>query len=173
MVGSHHREPGTLGAAMALSEIFCELIADNIHVHPTAMRILYQIKGRDKVILVSDAIRSAGMPDGEYPIDERTVIVKDGIVRLKDGTLAGSTLTMNQALHNFMRATGEPIEYIWQCSSFNAAKAISIADRKGSLEVGKDADFVIVDENINILLTAVSGNIVYQKTGDNFVRITR
>lgn len=169
MIGLHHREPGTVGAVMTMSEISCELIADTIHVHPVAMDILYRTKGRDGIILISDAIRSAGMPDGEYAIDERTVWVTDGVVRLKDGTLAGSTLTMDRALHNFLCATNKPIEKLWQTGSLNAAQAINISDRKGSLEIGKDADLVIVDKDINVMLTMVAGKIVYQQTGDHVI----
>jgi N-acetylglucosamine-6-phosphate deacetylase len=162
MTGLNHREPGTLGAAMTSPEIACELIADNIHVHPAAMQILFVCKGADGVILITDSIRAAGMPDGEYQIDERTVIVRDGAVRLPDGTLAGSTLTMDRALRNFMQATGQPVEAIWQTSSLNAARAIHVSDRKGSLEVGKDADLVLVDDDINVHLTVAEGRVVYR-----------
>jgi N-acetylglucosamine-6-phosphate deacetylase len=163
MLGLGHREPGTVGAALTLPEIACELIADNIHVHPAAMQILFACKGRDGVILITDAVRGAGMSDGEYQIDERTVMVKDGAVRLPDGTLAGSTLTMDKALWNFMKATGQPVEVVWPASSLNAARAIGVSDRKGSIEIGKDADFVLADDDINIHLTVVEGRVVFQK----------
>lgn len=163
MVGLGHREPGTLGAALTLPEISCELICDNIHVHPAAMQILFACKGKDNVILITDAVRGAGMPDGEYQIDERTVLVKDGAVRLPDGTLAGSTLTMDRALRNFMSATSQDVANVWQTSSLNAARAIGVSDRKGSIEIGKDADFILINENIQIHLTVVEGRIVYQK----------
>jgi N-acetylglucosamine-6-phosphate deacetylase len=163
MTGLHHREPGTLGAALTMPEIRCELIADNIHVHPGAMNLLYRAKGADGVILITDAVRGAGMPDGEYPIDDRLTIVRDGAVRLPDGTLAGSTLTMEKALHNFMQATDSPLTELWQCSNLNAARAIGISARKGSLEVGKDADLVLVDSSLNVHLTVVGGRIVYRR----------
>jgi N-acetylglucosamine-6-phosphate deacetylase len=165
MTGLHHREPGVVGAALTSREIRCELIADNIHVHPAAMRVLYAAKGADGVILVTDAIRGAGMPDGEYPIDDRTVLVRDGAVRLPDGTLAGSILTMDRALANFMHATGEPLEAIWQVSSLNAARALGISDRKGSLERGKDADLVLVDDRLAVQMTVAGGRIVYRRAG--------
>jgi N-acetylglucosamine-6-phosphate deacetylase len=165
MRGLNHREPGALGAVLTNQNIGCELIADNIHVHPAAMQLLYACKGQEHVILITDSVRSTGLPDGEYAIDERTVRVKDGVVRLPDGTLAGSTLTMDRALQNFMRATGQPLEAIWQTSSLNAARSIHLADRKGSLEVGKDADLVLVDEQINVHLTVAEGAIVYRKPG--------
>jgi N-acetylglucosamine-6-phosphate deacetylase len=165
MTGLSHREPGTLGAVMTLHDVYCELIADNIHVHPAAMQVLFAAKGADRIVLITDAVRGAGLPEGEMKIDERTVIIKDGAVRLPDGTLAGSTLTMEVALRNFMAATGQPLEKIWQTSSLNAARSLHFSDHKGSLEVGKDADLVLVDEHINVHLTVAEGQIVYQTVG--------
>lgn len=158
-----HREPGVVGAVMTMPEIRCELIADNIHVHPAPMKILYMTKGAEKIILITDAVRGAGMPEGEYQIDERVITVKNGAVRLPDGTLAGSILTMENALCNFLQATGEPLNTLWRTSSLNAAEAIGVADRKGSLEVGKDADLVLVDQNMTALLTVAEGRVVFQR----------
>jgi N-acetylglucosamine-6-phosphate deacetylase len=163
MTGLSHREPGTLGGVLTSPEIRCELIADNIHVHPAAMHILFACKGVDGTILITDAVRPAGLPDGDYEIDARTVQVKEGAVRLPDGTLAGSTLTMDRALRNFMRATSQPLDVLWPTSSLNAARAIGVADHKGSLERGKDADFVLVDDDLNVHLTVVEGRVVYRR----------
>ncbi|GAB4524539.1 MAG: N-acetylglucosamine-6-phosphate deacetylase [Anaerolineae bacterium] len=163
MEGLHHRKPGMVGAVMTTPAIRCELIADNIHVHPAVMNVLYMLKGADGVILISDAIRSAGMPDGDYQIDDRTVSVTDGVVRLPDGTLAGSTLTMDRALFNLLQATHAPLEALWRTSSYNAACAIGIADRTGSIETGKDADFILVDDEIQVAMTVARGSIVYKK----------
>jgi N-acetylglucosamine-6-phosphate deacetylase len=163
MTGLTQREPGTLGAVLTIPTIYCELIADNIHVHPAAMQILYAAKGADRVIPITDSVRSAGMPDGEYQIDERTVVVKDGVVRLPDGTLAGSTVTLDVALRNFIAATGDSLSTLWKTSSLNAARSLRIADRKGSLEVGLDADFVLVDDQINVHLTVTEGTIAHRK----------
>lgn len=163
MTGLSHREPGTLGAVLTQDRVYCELIADNIHVHPAAMKLLYAAKGNDKVVLITDAVRGAGLAGGEYKIDDRTVIIKDNAVRLPDGTLAGSTLTLDRGLYNFMQATGKALEDIWQTSSLNAARSLHLSDRKGSLEVGKDADLVLVDEQINVQLTVAEGRVVYRK----------
>lgn len=165
MTPLNHREPGTVGAVLTSPEIRAELIADNIHVHPAAMQILYAAKGRDGVILITDAMRGAGMPDGEYQIDERTVFVQDGAVCLPDGTLAGSTLTMERALRNLIEATGQPLDVVWPCSSLNAARALNLAHRKGSLEVGKDADLVLVDASLAVRMTVAEGRIVYEASG--------
>jgi N-acetylglucosamine-6-phosphate deacetylase len=162
MTGLHHREPGTLGAALAFDELRCELIADNVHVHPGAMNVLYRAKGADGVILITDAVRGAGMPDGEYAIDERIVTVNDGTARLADGTLAGSVLTFECGLRNFIAATKQSLETVWQVTSLNAARAVGVSARKGSIETGKDADFVLLDNELTVMATIVGGRIIYE-----------
>jgi N-acetylglucosamine-6-phosphate deacetylase len=159
-----HRELGTIGAAMALPQIHCELIADNIHVHPAAQRILVDVKGTSGVILVTDAIRAAGLPEGKYMLDERPIHIRDGAVRLQDGTLAGSVLTMELALKNATAATGRPLAETWRMSSLNAARALGLSAHKGSLEVGKDADLVLLDESYRVHHTIVQGEIVFSST---------
>jgi N-acetylglucosamine-6-phosphate deacetylase len=161
MQGLGHREPGTVGAALTLPQIACELIADNIHVHPAVQKILVDVKSPSGVILITDAIRAAGLPEGEYTLDERPVRIQGGAVRLADGTLAGSILTMERALQNLCAATGRPLTELWVTSSLNAARAIGISSHKGSLEVGKDADLVLLDELFQVNLTIAHGEVVY------------
>lgn len=165
MTGLHHREPGVVGAIMSTPEISAELIADNIHVHPIAMNILWQMKKPDKLVLISDAIRAAGFRDGIYQLDQtRPIEVNTGSVRLSNGTLAGSILTMDVALRNLQKATGEPLENLWQTASLNPAQVIGIDKQKGSLEIGKDADFILVNDEIQVQLTVANGQIVYRRT---------
>ncbi len=164
MTGLHHRQPGTLGAAMALPEISCELISDNIHVHPVSQQILFMVKGAEKIILITDAVRGAGMPEGTvYEQDGRKITVRDGAIYLPDGTLAGSGLTMDRALHNLMQNSHQPLEALWKTSSLNAARNLYIAHRKGSLEIGKDADVILVDDSITVDLTIAEGRVVYRR----------
>lgn len=163
MLGLHHREPGTVGAAMTMPELNCELIADTIHVHPVSMKILAEMKGKDKIILITDAVRAAGLPDGDYDLDGRTVTVRDGAVRLASGTLAGSILTMETALKNFVAATGWSLGDAWVTSSLNAARALGIDGRKGSLAAGKDADLVLLDDQYTVALTVAEGVVVYRQ----------
>jgi N-acetylglucosamine-6-phosphate deacetylase len=163
MEGLGHRELGTIGAAMTLPQFSCELIADNIHVHPAAQKILVDVKGSSGVILITDAIRAAGLPDGDYILDERSIHIQNGAVRLPDRTLAGSVLTMERALQNVHAATGRSLAEIWVTSSLNAARAIGVSAHKGSLEVGKDADLVLLDQSFNVKLTVVEGKIVFSK----------
>ncbi len=157
-----HRELGTVGAVMLLPEISCELICDNIHVHPGAQKILIDVKTPAGVILVTDAVRGAGMPEGEYPIDNRTIIVKDGAVRLPDGTIAGSILTMELALKNAWINSQRSLKEVWRMSSLNAAREIGVSAHKGSLEVGKDADLVLLDDDFHVQLTIAEGRIIYE-----------
>ncbi len=161
MVGLGHRDPGTVGAVLALPQIRAELIADNVHVHPATMKILVQAKGVDKVILITDAIRGCGMPDGDYRIDQRTIHVQHGTARLPDGTLAGSVLTMDRALRNILQATGLSLREAWPMTSLNAAQAIGISANKGSLEIGKDADLIVLEPDLNVIMTIAEGEIVY------------
>jgi N-acetylglucosamine-6-phosphate deacetylase len=153
-----------------MPQIQCELIADNIHVHPAAQKILVDVKGPAGVILVTDAIRAAGLPEGEYMLDERSIHIQDGAVRLADGTLAGSVLTMERALQNICSATCRPLAETWVTSSLNAARAIGVSSQKGSLEVGKDADLVLLDASFNVHSTIVKGETVYSN-GENFTAL--
>ncbi|HAD05845.1 MAG TPA: N-acetylglucosamine-6-phosphate deacetylase [Anaerolineaceae bacterium] len=159
----HHREPGVVGAGLSMPELRCELIADNVHVHPLVQRILYQLRGSEGIVLVSDSTRVTGLPDGQYILDNRPVQVKQGKVTLLDGTLAGSCLTLDIALLNFTEAAGIPLEKAILCASLYPARTIGIAHQKGSLEPGKDADLFLMDDDGNILFTMVEGKIVYTR----------
>jgi N-acetylglucosamine-6-phosphate deacetylase len=156
-----HREPGMLGAALTVPELRCELVADNVHVHPAAMRLLAQAKGAGGVVLISDAVRATGLPDGAYTVGDRPAIHMDGAIRLADGTLAGSVLTLDRALHNLRAATGRPLADLWPAVSRNAAQAIGVDDAKGSLEPGKDADLVLLDPALKVVVTVAEGSIVH------------
>ncbi|AEE90666.1 N-acetylglucosamine-6-phosphate deacetylase [Tepidanaerobacter acetatoxydans Re1] len=146
-----HREPGIAGAALTDERVYCEMICDGIHLHPGAMRLVVNAKGKDKVILISDSMMAAGLQDGEYTLGGQKVIVKDRQARLIDGTLAGSTLTLNQAVYNMVKMVGVPLQDAVRMASLNPARAIGIDRYKGSIEIGKDADLIIFDEELNIL----------------------
>jgi N-acetylglucosamine-6-phosphate deacetylase len=156
----HHREPGVAGAGMMLPELTTELICDGIHVHPAAAKLLFTLKGPDSVCLITDAVFCAGLPDGEYG----SVTMRQGEVLLSGGTsLAGSGLTMLAAVRNAVKFTGLPLETILPSATSVPARQAGLADRKGSLAKGKDADFLLVDEDLGLRATYVKGKQVYQK----------
>jgi N-acetylglucosamine-6-phosphate deacetylase len=163
MTGLSHREPGTVGAVMTFPEIMGELICDNIHVHPAAQKILIHAKSPAGVILVTDCTRGTGMPEGEYPIDNRIITIRDGIARLPDGTIAGSILTMEYALKNAMAASGLSLKEAWPMTSLNSARNIGLSAQKGSIEVGKDADLVVLSDALDVQMTIASGTVVFEK----------
>jgi len=162
MSGFDPREPGVVGAVLVHDELTAELICDSIHVHPAAMSLLTRVKGSKKVVLVTDAIRAAGMPDGEYALGKQRIIVKDGVSRLESGDFAGSTLTMDRAVRNIMRLVGTPLQTAVKMATINPAAVVNVDENKGSLEPGKDADIVIIDDEINVYLTTVKGKILYR-----------
>lgn len=158
----HHREPGPVGAAIMLPELLAELIADNHHVHPALLKTFLRAKGADGVVLITDALRPTGLGPGEYTIGGRPVRVADGVVRLADGTIAGSVLTMDRALRNLADADGRSAEHLWRTTSRNAAIAAGVEDRKGTIEVGMDADLVVIDPDVAVQLTIVGGRVVHR-----------
>lgn len=157
----HHREPGVVGAALTMPGIQCELIADTIHVHPAVIDLLVKARTPQGVILITDAISAAGMPDGQYTLEGQQVTCRQGAARLSDGTLAGSTLTMDAALRNLLAATDLPLEAVWGCSSLNAARAIHLDNTKGNIARGFDADLVLLDSNLHVKLTMVGGRVIF------------
>ncbi len=161
MRGLHHREPGTLGAVLTDERIHAELIADGLHVHPAAIRLLLAAKSRDSVILITDAMAAAGMPDGDYSLGGLAVVVKDGEARLKDGgALAGSCLTMAGAVQFLREHTSLSMSEISRLASSNAARQLGLSARTGSIAVGKQADLVLLDKQLQVRSTWVQGRAV-------------
>ena len=161
--GLHHRAPGMIGVAFS-SSVMCELITDGAHVRSELFEPLCRAVGMDRLIIVTDSMRAAGLPDGEYDFVDRKVLVKDGVPRLPDGTLAGSALKMNSGVLNVWRSTGRSLPEVVRLASYNPAKLHGLEKRKGSLDPGYDADIACFDENLDIQLTFVGGDLVFDKT---------
>ena len=158
----HHREIGVVGSAMLIDELNCELIADTIHVSVPAMQLLVKNKPLDKLTLITDAMRAKGLPDGVSELGGQTVYVKGGEARLEDGTLAGSVLRMNRAVQNMVEKVGVPFTQAVDYATINPAKALGIDNEVGSIQVGKRADFTVLDENYDVIMTVRGGEVIYK-----------
>lgn len=162
MTALAHRNPGVVGAALSSDKVSCELIADTFHVNEGLFGIVSKLKG-DKLCLITDCIRAGGMDDGDYTLGGQPV-KKEGIKCLMpDGTIAGSVLTLNQAVMNLFENTDLTLSQCVACATINPAKAIGEDKEIGSLDVGKRADLIIVDEKFNVLTTIVGGKTVYKE----------
>jgi N-acetylglucosamine-6-phosphate deacetylase len=179
MTGMHHRRPGAVGAALTCDALMCELNADGYHVHPVAMEVLIRCKGLDRVCLISDMQAAAGLPDGEYDWSGRIIdgeyrwvgvklIKKDGMVRLAgqdgqtDGTISSSVWPIKHGVRNLVNDVGLPLKDAVRLASLNPAVAAGLADRIGSLEPDKRADLLVMDEQVNINLVMVAGQVMYR-----------
>jgi N-acetylglucosamine-6-phosphate deacetylase len=168
MTGMHHRRPGVVGGVLTCDQVTAELIADGYHVSPVAMDVLIRCKGADKVALVSDNVPLAGLPDGVYEMFGRTVIKKDGISRLEgstpgmDGTMAGSEWPLNHGIYNLIDLVGVSLPNAIRMATLTPATVIGADSYEGSIEPGKDADLVAIDEKMQIYLTMVRGQVVFK-----------
>lgn len=168
MAGLHHREPGTLGAVLDDGRIFAQLIGDGLHVHPAVVRLLLRAKGRDRVLLISDAMRAAGLGDGDFELGGQAVTVRDGEARTSNGALAGSTVTLDEILRRVMRFAGLGLEAALPMATSAPAAALGLTGRKGTLQPGADADVVLLDDAAQVQLTMVAGRVVYAAEGRDF-----
>ena len=155
MRGFHHRNPGAIGAAVD-SDIFCELISDGMHVHPAMVRLFYKAVGKERLVLISDSVRPAYLPDGEYTSGGLKVIVKDGKATLEDGTIAGSSSTLFDCMKKAVEF-GIPIEDAVRAATYNPAKAVGIDGEVGVIKVGRAADFILADSQLNIKAVYING----------------
>jgi len=170
----HHRQPGIVGVGLTDRRLTAELIADGVHVHPTVVRLLALAKGWEGIALITDSIAAAGLADGTYDFEEQQIVVLHGEARLTDGTLAGSTLTLDRAVDNFAVFADVPWHHALASASLVPARLLGIADRKGSIEVGFDADLVGFDAERNVNWTLVGGRVVFtrQAAGANLWNAT-
>jgi len=155
-----HRAPGVVGAALN-SDVSCEVIVDAFHVDACLYDMLWKLKGR-KLCFITDCLPAGGLPEGEYMLGGQKIIYRGVVCRLEDGTVAGSVLHLNKGVWNVYTKSTIPL---WECvngASLNPAVTIGIADRKGSIEVGKDADIIITDDEFNVKKTIIGGETRYE-----------
>ncbi len=155
-----HRAPGVVGAALN-SDVTCELIVDTYHVDPALYEMVYKMKGR-KLCFITDCLPAGGLPEGEYTLGGAKIIYKNNLCKLEDGTIAGSVLKLNKGVWNVYNNSTIPLYECVNCATLNPANAIGVADKKGSIEVGKDADIVVLDEEFNVQKTIIGGVVRYE-----------
>lgn len=162
MVGLRHREPGTVGGVLADDRIFAQVIADGIHVHPAVVKVLARAKGPGRTLLITDAMRAAGLPDGQYDLGGQPITVSGGVARTPGGALAGSTATLDAVLRNMMAFAGLTLAQALPMATSAPAEAMGLAGRKGVLAPGADADVILLDAAGRVRLTMVAGRVVYR-----------
>lgn len=165
MRGLHHREPGSAGAALLLDGLICELIADGLHIAPELMPLFWRMKGADGLALITDASLAGGLPDGDYVSGDRDIVVEGGVGRLPDGTISSSAKTYDYDFALFCRYAGVTFDEAWPAASSGPARIAGVASRKGTVEVGKDADLAVLSEEGRVLATTVGGEWIPAEEG--------
>jgi N-acetylglucosamine-6-phosphate deacetylase len=157
-----HRAPGAVGAALQDDRVVVGLIADGVHCHPAVIDIALRVKGPDRVALVTDAIAGAGVEPGTYELNGQKILVDETLAKLPDGTLAGSILTMDQAVRNVVRLAGASVPNALHMATEVPARILGLRT-KGRLIVGADADLVLFDEGLSVQSTYIAGRRVYNR----------
>lgn len=164
MRGIHHRDPGCAGAVLMNDDAFVEVIADGVHLHPTILKLIYKLKGPQKIALTSDCINAGGLNDGEYKLGKMDVVVQQGVARTATGSLAGSTLTLEQAVKNMHQLGSVELREAINMASIVPAQFLNIASQVGSLAEGKHANFAILNSDFSIQATYVKGQRCFFKS---------
>ncbi|MGJ9385530.1 N-acetylglucosamine-6-phosphate deacetylase [Salipaludibacillus sp. CF4.18] len=162
----HHRDPGVVGAAFLHDGLLAEIIADGIHVQPEMVKLAFLNKGEKGLILITDSMRAKCLKNGVYDLGGQAVTVADGKALLEDETLAGSILKLGHAVKNMMNFTGCSLESAIEMSSVTPARQLNVLDRKGTITLGKDADIVILDQQLDVAMTFCRGKLAYHQGGE-------
>lgn len=162
MTGLNHRDPGVVGAALT-TDAYCEFICDTIHITKELFQFILDSKGKKRIVLITDSMEAGGLENGTYSLGGQVVIVKDGAARLENGSLAGSVSSLNNMVKNFYENTNLNINEAIHLGALNPASSLGIDKNKGSLDIGKDADIAIFDNELNCYMTIVDGDIVFEQ----------
>jgi N-acetylglucosamine-6-phosphate deacetylase len=163
MTGIHHRSPGPLVAIFENENVTAQLIADGVHIHPSVLKLAFEILGPERVVLITDGMQAMGLPDGKYIYNGIEYESKEGAARYKDGTLIGTALGLSELLKRFISFTGCGLDVAVKMVTENPAKVLGIEERKGSIAIGKDADLVLLNDDLSVQTTIVCGKIVFGK----------
>ncbi|WP_342599907.1 N-acetylglucosamine-6-phosphate deacetylase [Psychrobacillus sp. FSL H8-0483] len=161
MSGLHHREIGVVGAGLMNDQLFCEVIADGIHLSDDMLKLIVKVIGPERLILITDSMRAKGLPDGNYTLADQNVQVVGSKATLENGALAGSLLKMIDAFKKIRNLSESTVEDLVKMTSKNAAKRLGVYDRKGSITVGKDADIVLLNHEFDVRYTFCKGRLRY------------
>ncbi len=153
----HHRNPGVIGAVRDSKKCHAELICDGVHIHPSVIRATFAMFGAERMILISDSMRATGLEDGEYTLGGQAVTVRGPLATLHDGTIAGSATNLMDCMRFTVRQAGIPLEEAIMCATANPAKEIGIYDEAGSISAGKRADFVLLNDDLDIVSVYIDG----------------
>ncbi|UUX35172.1 N-acetylglucosamine-6-phosphate deacetylase [Fundicoccus culcitae] len=167
MTGIHHRDVGGLGASLLAPNVECEIICDGLHVSFEMLEIMFRIKSYDRFIMISDSTHLAGAPIGQYESMGLTInITDDGFAKTDTGRLVGSTKSIMYGIKNLVEKMNIPLEIVLNMACLNPARTYGVDRKKGSLVVGKDADFVIIDDEYSVVYTFSEGEVIYDASTD-------
>ena len=163
MRGIHQREPGAVTALLLANSVKAELIVDGLHLHPAIVELAYSLKNKDHILLVTDAMRAKCLGDGQYELGGQLANVRGGVATLSDGTLAGSTLRMPQAIKNMVHFSKCSLIDAVKMASMNPARVLKLDVKKGTIELDKDADLVVMNAELEVMMTMREGKEIFRK----------
>lgn len=163
MPSLHHRSPGIVGAVLTDKRVYAQIISDGNHIHPAVINLVLRTKGIEKTIIITDGISATGCKNGKYRLGDQLVDVKNGVARTVSGSLAGSTLTMDIAVHNVMKFSKLPFEKVIQSATIVPARSLGLDGHLGKVKPGYKADLVLLDEKLEPNKTIVDGMVVYER----------
>jgi N-acetylglucosamine-6-phosphate deacetylase len=167
MPSMHHRSPGPLAAIFESPDVTCQVITDGVHIHPSMVRLAFELLGAERFVTITDGMQAMGLPEGTYVYNGIEYEARDGAARYADGTLIGTALGLNQMLARLVQFTGCSPASAVNTVTRNAAGVLGLTARKGAVEVGKDADLVLLGEDLSVRATIVGGQIAYQADDEN------
>ncbi len=160
-----HRTPGCVAAVFNHPEVTAQIISDGVHVHAEIVNLAYRLLGAERCVLITDGMQASGLPDGRYLYAGKEYETRNGTARYLDGTLIGSTLPLIEIALRFRSYTGCSLEVALQCASLNPARVLGLADRKGAIRPGYDADLVVWNDDFSVYATVINGEVVHRRHG--------
>jgi N-acetylglucosamine-6-phosphate deacetylase len=163
MASIHHRAPGPVVAIFQTHNVTAQLITDGVHIHPAVLELTFGTLGPQRTIVITDGMQAIGLGDGHFIYNGIEYESKDGTARYKDGTLIGTSLGLNQMVSRFMAFTGCPLAAAIQTVTENPARLLGLEDKKGTITPGKDADLVLLEDDLSVCATMVAGKVAFEK----------